>query len=132
VVHAPEAKAEPKKDEAKTEDAQPSQAKTEAAKPGQAEGSMASKEHETHEENKESEDEAHWHVLERKVGKFHRTFVFPPDLADMSAVHASMAAGLITVVVPKKKGMEGKDSSRRVAVHPGRIYGPFGGLVLSP
>ncbi|KAK0625017.1 hypothetical protein B0T17DRAFT_258844 [Bombardia bombarda] len=51
-----------------------------------------------------SEEGVHWHVAERQVGEFSRTFQFPVDMVDMAAVKASMQNGLLCVVVPKKEG----------------------------
>ncbi|KAK3385650.1 hypothetical protein B0H63DRAFT_449676 [Podospora didyma] len=45
----------------------------------------------------------HWHVTERDVGHFCRTFQFPVQLADISSASASIRKGLLCVTMPKKR-----------------------------
>ncbi|KAK0724458.1 HSP20-like chaperone, partial [Lasiosphaeris hirsuta] len=47
------------------------------------------------------EEEVHWHVGERRVGRFQRAFRFPVGAVDMDLVSASMQDGVLCAVVPK-------------------------------
>ncbi|KAK3689111.1 HSP20-like chaperone [Podospora appendiculata] len=69
-------------------------------------------------ETKTKDRGIHWHVTERQVGQFRRGFMFPPDVAEITAVDASMTNGLLCVVVPKKRGksQEVKPEPRKVQV----------------
>ncbi|KAK3317351.1 hypothetical protein B0T19DRAFT_446319 [Cercophora scortea] len=69
-------------------------------------------------ETKTKDRGIHWHVTERQVGQFRRGFMFPPDVAEITAVEASMTNGLLCVVVPKKRGksLETKPEPRKVQV----------------
>lgn len=64
----------------------------------------------------EAEGEVRWHVTERRTGHFRRAFQFPIEQVDMSAVKASMQAGLLTILVPKKQGRTELAAARKVEV----------------
>jgi HSP20 family molecular chaperone IbpA len=70
-------------------------------KEGQQEGGEGS----TEEQDKDSKPR-YW-VSERTVGEFQRSFSFP-SYVDMDAVKASLAHGILKVVVPKKQSQVAK------------------------
>lgn len=70
----------------------------------------------TEEKSTETEGELRWHVTERRTGHFRRAFQFPIEQVDMSAIKASMQAGLLTILVPKKQGRSELAAARKVDV----------------
>jgi HSP20 family molecular chaperone IbpA len=68
------------------------------------------------EEGKELNQDLHWHVTEREVGDFGRAFQFPVETVDMSAVSASVANGILCVLVPKRTTRTNSAETRRVGV----------------
>jgi len=61
---------------------------------------------------KHQDTDKYW-VRERYVGEFQRAFSFPQNV-DHDAVRASLKDGILSVIVPKKKGPEGV---RKITVH---------------
>lgn len=86
--------------------AEPASAAAESSKTGEATAQKAT----------ETEGDLRWHVTERRTGHFRRAFQFPVEQVDMSAVKASMQAGLLTIVVPKKQSRAELAAARKVEV----------------
>lgn len=58
-------------------------------------------------------------LSERLVGSFHRTFTFPSPV-DEDAITAILKDGLLTVQIPKKKGLNVVDKTRRITITEGK------------
>ncbi|PWW76929.1 HSP20-like chaperone, partial [Tuber magnatum] len=83
-----------------SDDNEPTTAQEEGHKEGQQEGKGGT-------EKKDKDSKPRYWVSERTVGEFQRSFSFP-SYVDVDAVKASLAHGILKIVVPKKQSQIAK------------------------
>lgn len=67
-------------------------------------------------EDKKEEKEEDYHLMERRTGKFRRSFSLPPTV-DADKISASLKDGVLSIVLPKRP--EAKTETKKISVSKG-------------
>jgi HSP20 family protein len=73
---------------------------------------------EKQERRDEGEEKHTWHLMERRYGRFTRSFMLPRDV-DQDAIQASFEHGVLTITIPKSE----KARRRRIEIRGGNGNG---------